>query len=93
MQRCRKAIGFYPVGLRCGTTTWGVPRQEGASQRFSAGELLLTQLPSKLGRLLLHCEEQHFKKVSEVNLCRKTHCTESLFLSSALQPKATSVQA
>lgn len=59
----------------------GMSRQEGASLRFSAGKLLLSELSTKLGGLLLHWEEQHFKDMSEVNLCRKTGCTESLFLS------------
>lgn len=59
----------------------GIPGQDGASLRFSAGELLLSHLPTKLGGLLLHWEDQCFKEVSEVNLCRKTGCTESSFLS------------
>lgn len=68
--------------LNCTTQQcWELSRQEGASLRFSAGKLLLSELPTKLGGLLLHWKEQHFKDMSEVNLCRKTGCTESLFLS------------
>lgn len=76
-----KPISFYQVRLHYDITMPGMPRQKGAGLRFSAGKLLLSQLPTKLGSLLLYWEKQPFKEVSEVNLCRKTGCTESLFLS------------